>query len=314
MTPPPTLPAALGDEIDDPTTETFLLFAQSRPSQDLGYVDKTQTTLELSVAGRDLSIRQSPTLLASDRAEGTTGAVLWKVTPLFAAWMLSHGGDGFLNPGTGLSADAAAAATTTTTTTTTTTVLELGCGISGLLPLVLSPCVGTYVATDVEYVINGGLLRRNFAENRAELKSSRQGKRSRYGEHRPRESRASSKTNVEFLALDWESSVVADLPKHCALKDGSVDVIIACDCIYNDALIPPFVRTCADVCKLRSRSAEQPTVCIIAQQLRSELVFEQWLSAFHESFRVWRVPDDLLTNELRDGSGFCIHVGVVRES
>lgn len=54
--------------------ESFLLFSQELPSQDLGFVDAKATTLELTVAGKDLTIHQSPTLLSSNRGGGTTGA------------------------------------------------------------------------------------------------------------------------------------------------------------------------------------------------------------------------------------------------
>ena len=102
------------------------------------------------------------------------------------------------------------------------------------------------------------------------------------------------------------------------LEDGkrSFDAIIACDCIYNDALIPPLVQTCTDACQLRKAWIEdlesEPTVCIIAQQLRSPEVFENWLKAFHKVFRVWRLPDTHLTKDLASNSGFVIHVGVLR--
>ena len=55
-------------------SESFLLFCQELPSQDLGFVDAESTTLELTVAGKDMTIHQSPTLLSSDRGGGTTGA------------------------------------------------------------------------------------------------------------------------------------------------------------------------------------------------------------------------------------------------
>ena len=54
--------------------ESFLLFSQDLPSQNLGFVDPKATCVEISVAGKDYSIHQSPTLLSSDRAGGTTGA------------------------------------------------------------------------------------------------------------------------------------------------------------------------------------------------------------------------------------------------
>lgn len=76
---------SLGEEIDDPETESFLLFSQSIPSQNLGFVNSKATVLDLTIGGRDLSINQSPTILSSNRAGGTTGAGLCK-TP-FAGYI-----------------------------------------------------------------------------------------------------------------------------------------------------------------------------------------------------------------------------------
>ena len=57
-----------------PSVETYDLFAQDLPSQNLGFVDPKTPTLELIIAGRDLTIHQSPGVLASNRAGDTTGA------------------------------------------------------------------------------------------------------------------------------------------------------------------------------------------------------------------------------------------------
>ena len=90
--------------------------------------------------------------------------------------------------------------------------------------------------------------------------------------------------------------------------------VIACDCIYNETLITPLVRTCAEICQLANvDSAEKPTLCIVAQQLRSNTVFENWLKAFHKVFKVWRMPDNLLTDGLKEGSGFAVHIGLLRK-
>lgn len=118
---------------------------------------------------------------------------------------------------------------------------------------------------------------------------------------------------IQVRALDWETDEVSSV--------GQVDVVIACDCIYNESLIEPLNSTCASICRLRSPIAAQsdgkddvqnPTLCIIAQQLRSPDVFETWLKSFHEKFHVWQVPDRLLDQGLREGSGFVVHVGIVR--
>lgn len=96
----------------------------------------------------------------------------------------------------------------------------------------------------------------------------------------------------------------------------SFEVVLACDCIYNDTLIKPLVQTCVDACKLRdldsSKVEKEPTVVIVAQQLRSDEVFESWLREFMRAFRVWRMPDEKLTVELKSDSGFVIHVGILR--
>ena len=83
---------SLGEEVSDPEegkslrssknslhwltvlTESFLLFSQSIPSQNLGFVDRKATVLEVTINDRDLTIHQSPTILSSNRGGGTTGA------------------------------------------------------------------------------------------------------------------------------------------------------------------------------------------------------------------------------------------------
>ncbi|KAF7558992.1 hypothetical protein G7046_g5183 [Stylonectria norvegica] len=54
--------------------ETFLLYAQPIPSQNLGFIDPRASTLAITVASRDFTIHQSPSVLSSRRTGGTTGA------------------------------------------------------------------------------------------------------------------------------------------------------------------------------------------------------------------------------------------------
>lgn len=121
------------------------------------------------------------------------------------------------------------------------------------------------------------------------------------------------------MLLDWEESSLEYLPRLLASEnagyehDGTPDVVVACDCIYNETLIEPFVRTCAALCRFRTRlSGSCPTFCIIAQQLRSADVFDTWLKAMNMSFRIWRIPQALLSPELTEASGFVVHVAVIR--
>ena len=279
---------ALGDEIDI-DEETFLLFSQSIPSQNLGIIDAKATNLDITIAGRDLSIKQSPGLLSSYRERGTTGAVLWKITPLFAEWMLSNDNILFKSHFLGQASQ----------------VLELGCGISGVVAIALAPRIGKYIATDQDYLFK--LLRSNIEENVVKQSVSKAAKPY---------TAASRQDSIDIIALDWEMSSVANLSTLLGHADsessGHVNAIIACDCIYNEELIDPFVRACAEISQ-QARASETPTICIIAQQLRSDSVFEAWLRAFHDLFHVWRIPDKLLIEGLKHDSGFVIHIGVLRQ-
>lgn len=285
----------LGEEINDPEEETFLLFSQDLPSQDLGFVDAKATSLDITLSGRDLNIIQSPGLLSSNRTGGTTGAVVWKITPLFAEWIALE--ENVLFRSSVLDRQS--------------TVLELGCGISGIVAIASSPRVGRYVATDQEYVFKW--LKPNIQNNAPKSISFNKVK-----QHGKIPGFDPMSNNILIMALDWESSSVSELPEIIGINSRdnvqSINAVIACDCIYNEALIEPMVRTCAEICQLPNASTlGKATVCIIAQQLRSDVVFGAWLFAFHKTFRVWRVPDDLLLRELREGSGFVIHVGILRE-
>lgn len=226
--------------------------------------------------------------------------VVWKVTPLFAEWIASPNflfQAGYLSP--------------------SSTALELGAGVSGVVALTLGPKLRRYIATDQDYVIR--LLKHNIAEN---LPAASAGARKKHPARpkRPQPAVRQGTPDIETLELDWELDSVASLPaalgQEDAESDGSyegVDVIIACDCIYNDALIEPINSTFANICRLRSAGPNRkPTLCIIAQQLRAPDVFESWLKSFHRLFHVWQVPDELLAEPLRENTGFIVHVGYLR--
>ncbi|KAI1461433.1 hypothetical protein F4805DRAFT_414099 [Annulohypoxylon moriforme] len=274
--------------------ETFLLFSQDIPSQNLGFVDPKSTTLDLNVAGNDYVIHQSPTIL--NRPGSTTGAVVWKITPLVADWLARP--DNLLWVSGILSSNS--------------NVLELGCGISGLVGLVLSPLLSRYTLTDQSYVAR--LVEKNIDENSHLQTPSKPSTTSKKRKGKP--SVVQSKTELRFLPFDWElDEVTSSLTGDDKVK--SFDVVIACDCIYNDTLIQPLVQTCADVCELRSadeNATDKPTVCLVAQQLRDPEIFEGWIKEFSRYFRVWRVPDMALTEELRSNPGFVVHLGILRDA
>ena len=288
-------------------TEAFLLFSQDLPSgRNLGFIDSKATELSVPVGtnGRELTVIQSPTLLSSSISTGTTGAVLWKVTPLFATWLSSI--DNILFKTGYLDASS--------------TIVELGCGISGLVATATSHRVGEYVCTDQEYVLKH--LRRNLGANAlSSLNCKTKGKQARAKAKGPAAPRSKSEAEADdghfpktrTLALDWETATVTSLPSVIGASTDQLHAVIACDCIYNSYLVQPFVQTCAELCRLRPKDAEKPTICVIAQQLRSDEVFEEWLRAFIQDFNVWRVPDEYLDSDLRPDQGFVVHVGVLRD-
>lgn len=58
-----------------------MLFSQTIPSGNLGFIDSKAAALELTINGRDLTITQSPSVLSSNRAGGTTGAGTFHTSP-----------------------------------------------------------------------------------------------------------------------------------------------------------------------------------------------------------------------------------------
>lgn len=268
------------------------------------------------VGSHDLTIHQSPTILSSERDEGTTGAgicisgensaqffahqitVVWNITPLVASWISSQNNALFRHQ----------------VLTSTSSVLELGCGISGVIAMVLAPLIGNYILTDQAYVMK--LLNQNLSENctcisSPTTKSRKINRKSKKGSISTSGNKQS--TNITTTVLDWEANEIPSSLPAPGFGERGFDVVIACDCVYNDSLIQPLVQTCIDACQLRRMVSQNlPTLCIIAQQLRSDQVFDSWLKAFHRSFNVWRLPDTELTAELRSNTGFVVHCGILR--
>ncbi|KAL3955460.1 hypothetical protein ACCO45_011023 [Purpureocillium lilacinum] len=318
------LTAAFGEPVEDPDEETFLLYARPMPSQDLGFVDPRAAVLEVPVRGRDYTIHQSPSVLASSRAGGTTGAgAPLAGDPLFASWLAGSDNNPILpllrpRP----------------------SVVELGCGISPLCALALRPLVSSYLLTDQPYVQR--LVAQNLAANPPPASSS-----SFSSPPTPPLTpllhllTSPPRRQNEQHAVEAQARQQGQSSSSTAIPHGtSFDAVLACDCVFNYALVAPFVQTCADVCALRAsesrvatsssssddngrghhsrpgdagEDAADPCLCIVAQQLRNDDVFLEWLRAFSDKFRVWRVPEDVLPEGLRPDDGFVVHVGVLKE-
>ena len=57
--------------------EAFLLFSQEITTTNLGFVDSRAPSLDVTIRGNEYTVYQSPTLLSSSRAGGTTGAGMY---------------------------------------------------------------------------------------------------------------------------------------------------------------------------------------------------------------------------------------------
>ena len=258
------------------------------PSNNLGFIDSKADRLEVEVAGHHYIIRQSPGLLNSTREGGTTGAVLWKVTPILATWLSSR---------PSILADLLHDATV---------VVELGCGVAGLVGLVLSKLVRYYILTDQDYVQK--YLNENIAANMPSSQTP--------GRPSKKKSKAQTgsvrKASLKTMPLDWETDSAA-MVKLIIPPGASIDILLLCDCVYNEYLIASLVQTCVDICRLRS-SNRGATVVLIAQQLRTDAVFQAFLESMMEDFNVWRIPEEKLAVELRSGSGYAVHLAMLKDS
>ncbi|KAM0718855.1 hypothetical protein Q7P37_005927 [Cladosporium fusiforme] len=273
----------LGEQVEDASEETFDLFAQAANSGDLGMLDPKAASIDITIEGRDFTLTQSPGLLQSNREGGTTGAAIWATSVRFAQWLSSS--DNVL-----LKHDVLGA---------TANVLELGSGISGLVGCVIAPHVQRVLLTDQQYTLK--LLKENVSANinTHTGKGNKQGRKAA----RAKDSATNDNNNIAVESLDWETDAILPFLNANAFPAG-VDVVLACDCIYNYALIEPFTQACADICRARQHASEsagtslQPTVCVVAQHLRQPDVFEEWAEVFMRAFHIWRVPSELLGEAL----------------
>lgn len=266
------------------------LAALAPSARPLGMHSANAVGITLSIPPFTLSLTQSPSLLRSNATQGTTGAVLWSITPHLARYLLSPG-----SPFTLL-------------LTPSSTVLELGCGVAAVLAATVGTRVAAYYQSDLPSMTK--LAAQNLAAN---LPPPPRRKQQGY---RP--------PNVVTIDVDWENT---ELPSHPALRKmgGPLDLVIASDCVYNEGLVPAFVDTLVAACRLHRGEGEDDgegegegegnrgrTLVLVAQETRSPDVMECFLIEFMRRFVVYRVPDDRLSEELGGERGYVLHVGVLR--
>lgn len=61
-------------------------------------------------------------------------------------------------------------------------------------------------------------------------------------------------TGIAIGSLNWKYDDAASLLTSHGVLNGS-DLVLLCDCIYNYALIRPFLDTCKELCLIRSKGS-----------------------------------------------------------
>lgn len=200
------------DTLDEHLQETYI---DGIYEEGLGILNREDETIELN--GK--SVHQSETILR----QSTTGAFVWRATPLFADWLERKNSKyGLLNKNQ--------------------TIIELGAG-TGALALLLANSVKKYIATDQKCLLK--LMKRNCADL----------------------------NNVKIVEFDWVEHEYSGNTDH--------GIIVACDTIYNDFLIPHFVNGIKSVFD----SSENVRCALVCVQVRMYEVIETALRAFVAAFK-----------------------------
>lgn len=231
----------------------------------------------------EVNVMQSMSLLNSNTESSTTGAMLWRVSVVFTEWFyknIYYPRTGSLLPGR-------------------FDVVEMGCGAAGLLPITLgsSPKIRQYVATDQSHIVK--LARQNVETHYTETNGSHP-------------------DNVHVVNYDWErcdEDILNIMDKIPGLSEESEKdnetglLIIACDVVYNDFLIPYILDGMTKICE--THPSKNISV-LVAQQVRDPTIMEEFLTQFveHPSFNVWSVPEHLLNEEFKHG--FVLHYAEYR--
>ncbi|ODV79753.1 uncharacterized protein CANTADRAFT_210513 [Suhomyces tanzawaensis NRRL Y-17324] len=255
-------------DVEDHIYDLYTLRAPPE-HQHLGYINRTHETLEISLKnGHDLTIKQSLTSLSSGKETSSTGFICWQASVHFVDWVLSHD----RCPVHELFSQKPSLR-----------VLELGSGIGAICASALAPLCKHYVATDQKHILK--LLKHNFVENVAStcLASSTV--------ELPEGPKKKQTGRVDVIEYDWEYPENGDF-NLSAVGASAPDLIIACDTVYNEYLIPFFVGT---VRRLLTEGAG----AFIALQLRESDIMEAFVNeVLDQGLRLYCVPEALLSPEL----------------
>ncbi|GHJ86269.1 hypothetical protein NliqN6_2671 [Naganishia liquefaciens] len=220
------------------------------------------------MADKTIAVDISQDLASLRNRKGDTGSVIWRSSLFLAKQILQL----YHFPNT------AAPPFLTFDKAASSRVLELGAG-TGVLGILLHELFASWTATD-QYD-NLKLISRNVKHN---------------GEPK----------NMQIEEVDWvdlhKEKVQAD-KKHAGSQHAArtrflaeeYDLIMAVDCIYNEALIPPFVSA------LEHYTIKGKTIVMVVCELRSADVMtvflEEWIG--RGGWTIYRLSDTALGQELK---------------
>lgn len=277
----------------------FTLYSENAPQSRLGYVNKNAdlVTITLPESHIDLHIQQSISQLSSTKeTTSTTGFVCWSSSVQFSDWILSGNSSSPIK------------------LSKSDTVLELGSGVGGICAATLSGKVGHYVATDQKHVLK--LLSSNLANNLDGFESSTMNsdlpttlKKSSHinatanTETNKHEIRNKTKRNdkyknsrIDVVEFDWEDLELG-LDRLGHTNHDEINIIIACDTIYNEYLITPFINA------IKALLTQEHTIALITVQLRDAITMETFVTRLvnDTSLVISVFKRHLLSKDLKNG-------------
>ncbi|CAH2353987.1 hypothetical protein CLIB1423_13S03422 [[Candida] railenensis] len=257
---------------DDIHSHIYELSGHKLSAKRLGYVDRSSETIEISLpmSKIDMTIVQSLTGLSE-----STGYVCWETASYLTDWILSDE-----NCPIRLNNDM--------------TVVELGSGVGGILVSQFGPQVKKYVATDQKPILK--LLKKNFVNNvRGEYTSETcDGGSSSKDKNYSRRSNGDAAV-IEFVECDWEYVEHGVSTVKEVIGDVEIDLVIACDTIYNEYLIPHFIRSFKSLMGAN-------TAVLVGLQVRDEVLMEIFAEKiFEEDLKLYYVRNEYLSSQLLQG-------------
>ncbi|KAG5417237.1 RKM5 [Candida metapsilosis] len=249
------------DNLDE---HIFELYSENAPPNNLGFVNKNSDNVTISIpeSNIDLNVRQSISQLSSKQTTSTTGYICWSTSVHVADWLLSPICPFKLSK--------------------SQVLLELGSGVGGICASTLSKLVYHYIATDQKHILK--LLKENIAANVPSYKSSTL----------PNSS-SKSNINIDVIEFDWED-VESGSYNLSIVEKRPVDVLLACDTIYNEFLVGPFINTLQTL-------LHKNAYALVAIQLRDAITIERFVTELvhADGLSTYVVPSNLLSDGLKAG-------------